>query len=279
MHLRRTYLLPALATTLLLGACGTTDHTHHASPTPGTSSMSGMSGMPGMAHGDGLSATADGYTLRVLSAPMGGMAMPLRFTIDHDGKPATDLVREQTKLIHLYLIRDDLSGFQHLHPTRSGAGAWTVTPTAPAAGSYRVYVQFTARGSDEPTVLSTALDLGSGSGSPVAVPTGTATADGYTVSLDGAAGGHGMLTLRVSHGGRPFAGLQPYLDTYAHVSAFREGDLAFSHLHPAEAVTSRPGGPVLDLMADFPGPGTYRLFVQFRAGGALHTVPVSLAVG
>lgn len=272
MHLRRTRLLAALAaSTLLLAACGSSaGHAGHDSP-----DMADMPGMSGMAHGDGLSSTSDGYTLSLLSTPMSGMPMPLRFTITHDGSPVTDLVREQTKLIHLYLVRDDLSGFQHLHPVLSRDGVWTVRPAALAPGSYRVYTQLTPRGADEPVVLSAPLDLGTDTGTPPVVPTGEASADGWTVTLHGQPRNGSTLTMSIARNGRPFAGLEPYLDTYAHVSAFREGDLAFAHLHPTETVTSRPGGPDLDFMVELPGPGTYRLFVQFRAGGSLHTVPVT----
>ena len=277
MHLRRTRLLATLAAgTLLLAACGATDH--DMSAMPGMSGTSDMPGMSGMAHGDGLSSTSDGYTLSLLSTPMSGMAMPLRFTITHGGSPVTDLLREQTKLLHLYLVRDDLSGFQHLHPVLSRGGVWSVRPAALAPGSYRVYTQLTPRGADEPVVLSTALDLGTDAGAPSDVPTGEASAGGWTVSLHGQPHNGSTLTMSIERDGRPFAGLQPYLDTYAHVSAFREGDLAFSHLHPTEAVTSRPGGPDLDFMVEVPEPGTYRLFVQFRADGTLHTVPVTTTV-
>ncbi|HJQ04205.1 MAG TPA: hypothetical protein VJ872_02090 [Nocardioides sp.] len=268
MHLRRTRLLATLAAgALLLAACGSTDH-----------DMNDMSGMPGMAHGDGLSSTSDGYTLALLSTPMSGMPMPLRFTITRDGNAVTDLVREQTKLLHLYLVRDDLSGFQHLHPVLS-RGVWTVRPAALAPGSYRVFAQLTPRGADEPVVLSAPLDLGTDAGTPPVVPTGEASSNGWTVTLHGQPRNGSTLRMSIERNGRPFAGLQPYLDTYAHVSAFREGDLAFSHLHPIETVTSRPGGPNLDFMVEVPEPGTYRLFVQFRAGGVLHTVPVTTTVG
>ena len=46
-----------------------------------------------------------------------------------------------------------------------------------------------------------------------------------------------------SKGSKPVTDLQPYLDTYAHLTAFHEGDAAFAHLHPTTKVTGDHGGP------------------------------------
>jgi hypothetical protein len=39
-----------------------------------------------------------------------------------DGRPVTAFEPEQTKLMHFYLIRSDLTGFQHIHPSMSPGG-------------------------------------------------------------------------------------------------------------------------------------------------------------
>ena len=71
--------------------------------------------------------------------------------------------------------------------------------------------------------------------------------------------------------------LQPYLKTYAHVTAIHAGDLAFAHLHP-QGTASRPhGGPKLTVNADLPAAGTYRVFVQFQTDGVLHTAALTIS--
>jgi hypothetical protein len=45
--------------------------------------------------------------------------------------------------------------------------------------------------------------------------------------------------------------------------ALRQGDLAFLHVHPDE--------DSLKFMATFPTAGTYRLFLQFKTDGRVHT--------
>jgi hypothetical protein len=79
------------------------------------------------------------------------------------------------------------------------------------------------------------------------------------------------LTVTVSKNGIPVTDLQPYLDTYAHLTALHEGDLAFAHLHPKGTVNGDHGGPTLSFAADLPSAGNWRLFLQFQTAGVVHT--------
>jgi hypothetical protein len=66
----------------------------------------------------------------------------------------------------------------------------------------------------------------------------------------------------VTRGGAPVA-LQDYLGARGHLVALRRGDLAFLHVHPDE--------DSLAFEATFPTAGSYRLFLQFKVGGRVHT--------
>jgi len=61
--------------------------------------------------------------------------------------------------------------------------------------------------------------------------------------------------------------LQPYLGALGHLVALREGDLSYRHAHPA------PAGSTGEISFENVAlePGTYRLFLQFRHGGRVHT--------
>ncbi|MDP9092959.1 MAG: hypothetical protein M3N95_08470 [Actinomycetota bacterium] len=229
----------------------------------------------------------NGYTLTTVHAtPMSGMDMPVTFTITKAGKPVTHFDAEQTKLMHFYLIRSDLSGFQHLHPTMASDGTWSVTPTAIGAGSYRFYVQFLPHADASAgalVVLSRRFDVaGADATKSAAVPTPSSvtTVDGYNLIVSGTpvAGREVPLTITVTRGGKPVTELQPYLDTYAHVTAIHAGDLAFAHLHPSGVANGDYGGPLLTVNADLPEKGAYRVFVQFQTDGALHTAALTLTV-
>ena len=62
-------------------------------------------------------------------------------------EPITDYDVEHTKRMHLIVVRHDLTGFQHLHPTMSDDGTWSTPVTLPDAGSYRVFADFNHDGS------------------------------------------------------------------------------------------------------------------------------------
>ncbi|GLW54197.1 hypothetical protein [Kitasatospora phosalacinea] len=295
---RRRALLAAAAATLslVLAACGSDmdgkdgmgGMDHAASPaataSPGGHDMAGTSHGPDGTDGDaadGLAAERGGYRL---DGALSGNEY--RFTVTGpDGGVLTSYRPEQTEEMHFYAIRSDLSGFQHLHPVRAADGTWTAPLADPAPGDWRLYASFVpgaGSGAGTGLVLSRAATV-PGAATPVPLPpaaTGT-TADGYAVTVAGTprAGAAGELTVTVSKDGQPVTDLQPYLGTYAHLTAFHAGDLAFAHLHPeAAAVEGEGGGPELAFHAELPKPGDWRLFLQFRTGGTLHTAALTLDV-
>jgi hypothetical protein len=245
-----------------------------------------MSGMSGMATGNGLTGESSGFTFTpVTSALPATKAASFRFRIQAaDGTPVTVFEPDQTKLMHFYLIRSDLTGFQHVHPTMAADGTWSAPLGAALPGSYRVYASFIVKdttGTAMPLVLSRPLTVPGASTKPTPLPAPAAgtQVDGYALKLDTAqvmAGMDNPLTVTVSKNGTPVTDLQPYLDTYAHLTALHEGDLASAHLHPQGAVNGDRGGPTLSFAADLPTAGNWRLFLQFQTGGVVHTAAVTL---
>jgi hypothetical protein len=266
------------------------------SATPGASAGASASAMAAM----GMSAADPMYSGTGLSASDGGFAFTpsatslsanqphaLHFKIlDAQGMAATAFEPDQTKLMHFYLIRSDLTGFQHVHPTMAADGTWTADLAAVAPGTYRAYVAFNAKnaaGSTVAEVLSKTLTVaGPASNTPLPAAASTTTVDGYTLSIGGEMM-HAMthtLTITVSKNGAPVTDLQPYLETYAHLTAIHAGDLAFAHLHPeGAAATNATGGPTLTFQTSMPKSGDWRFFIQFQTGGILHTAAITLHVG
>ncbi|MEU9012313.1 hypothetical protein AB0D12_21620 [Streptomyces sp. NPDC048479] len=296
---------PALATAgaaaalaLTLAACGSSNDSsmpgmdHGAKPSGSSSasvtpSVSGMPGMDHMAGGSGLADAKDGYRLtsRDTTFPAGKQA-GYRFGVTGpDGKPVTDFEVDQTKRMHFYAIRSDLTGFQHIHPTMAADGTWTADLATLARGSWRMFASFTPNsgtGEGKDFVLSRTLTVpGTQTKTPLPAAAGSTEADGYTVTVKAElmAGMAHPLTVTITKGGKPVTDLQPYLDTYAHLTAFHEGDTAFAHLHPETKVNGAHGGPELSFRAELPTSGNWRLFLQFRTGGKLHTAALTLRVG
>ncbi|HWE90293.1 MAG TPA: hypothetical protein VG317_12605 [Pseudonocardiaceae bacterium] len=269
-------LLAAFVAGLVAG-CATSASAQSHPTSSDSSAMPGMSDP--MPTGDGLAASSAGYTFVPASTTVPAN-QPDTFTFHitgPDGRTVTWFQPDQTVLMHFYLVRADLGDYQHLHPTMAADGTWTVTLPPSAPGAYRGYVTFTtpdAAGQPMAYVLSQRLTVpGPASTVPVPPAANPVLVDGYTLSLSGMpmVGQESMLTVRVSQDGRPVTDLQPYLDSYAHLSAFHTGDLAFAHLHPSGVANGDHGGPDLRFEADLNKSGTWRMFIQFQTNGVLHT--------
>ena len=212
----------------------------------------------------GLQVSEQGYTFEVLSED------PLRFVIDDPeghAVQAYDLVHE--KPMHLIVVGRDLSGYQHVHPTLSDDGVWSVDLDL-APGTTRLIADFTPR---EGPALILGTDVQVAGDYAPAEPTSVRAVDrvdGYRVRLAGALvpGESSSLTATVRRNGRQVMDLQPYLGAYGHLVALREGDLAYLHMHPEEAGP----GPEIPFLVEVPSAGRYRLHLDFRHGGTVHTV-------
>jgi hypothetical protein len=220
------------------------------SPDPGDGDGGHETTPPG-----GLQLSEGGYTLDLRTPGVtAGHRSDLRFVIrDEDGRAVTAYQREHDKELHLIVASRDLVTYRHLHPARATDGTWST----PASGTY------------EPRKLP--------------APNATAEADGYEVELDGGLrpGAASELTLKVSRDGRPVTDLQPYLGAYGHLVALRSGDLAYLHVHPngePDDGRTRPG-PGISFTATAPSAGTYRLFLDFKHQGEVHTAAFTVGAG
>lgn len=237
-------------------------------------------GLVSMAVGDGTQVSEVGYTLDGLQVREQASGIgEVRFRIeDHDGQPVTDYVEELTKELHLYVVNDDLTVFRHLHPTRADDGTWTAPFDVPDAGGYRVVTEFVARdegGNGDHVVLGRPLALPPGDPGDLLAEDRVVE---VTVAQAPTTGSSGLLRLVVRDAdGRPVS-LGTYLGSYSHVTGFHEETGAMVHLHPLDAPDVTEDGSMLSFHADIAQPGDYRLFVQVRVDGFLHTVPVELTV-
>jgi hypothetical protein len=215
----------------------------------------------------GLAVSDGGLTLELArSSATAGERSDLAFRIvDRGGQTVRDFDVEHTKRMHVIVVRRDMKGFQHVHPTQRADGTWSVPVKLRKPGSYRVFADFSVAGKAYTLADDLTVD-GTVRSQQLPAPVDSVNVDGMRVTLtEGAsrAGSEAELGFEVTRDGDPVA-IADYLGAKGHLVALREGDLAFLHVHPDENS--------LAFMATFPTAGKYRLFLQFKTNdGRVHT--------
>lgn len=239
------------------------------SPAHGSDSM-GRHGQEHAAGPEGLAVANDKFRL---VAPTDGFeagrSTKFRFRIvGHDGSTVRDFDVEHTKKLHLIVVRRDLTRYVHVHPVEQADGSWTVPLRFADPGTYRVFADFNVHGSDHATLGMDLIVPGKSAAEPLPTPVDTVSVDDYAVAVASKAidGDEREVAFMVTRNGER-ADIQPYLGANGHLVVLREGDLAYLHAHPEEAEGPGP----IRFMVGYPSAGRYRLFLQFKSAGRVHT--------
>ena len=214
----------------------------------------------------GLAVSDDRFILQLAqraAAPAKSFELAFRVR-DTNGATVRDFDIEHTKRMHVIVVRRDFTDFQHVHPRMAADGTWRVPVTLHEAGAYRVFADFSV--DDTPHTLADDI-AADGAVAWHALPPAstTSTSDGFRVRLLESpqhAEEEAPLRFVVTRAGQRVH-LQNYLGAKGHLVALRQGDLAYLHVHP-DANT-------LTFEATFPSVGRYRLFLQFKVDGRVHT--------
>ena len=200
--------------------------------------MAGMDHSGGMAMdpvaGDGTSDSAAGYTLNPTTSPTKTGTQTFAFTVNGpDGAPIKDAVVEQTKKLHLIVVRSDLTGYQHLHPDLGPDGTWIASATFATGGRWRAIADLTPTAGTR-VVLGIDISIeGTAVERPIPPAALTTSVDGYGVSLDGELSTvEGPLRFGITRAGKPATDVTEYLGAGGHLVALNSGTLAYTHLHP-----------------------------------------------
>ena len=269
-------MLPVAALALVASGCSADE----GSTAPAGHSHGAGQAIVSLPVGDGTEAEQVGYALEDVSLPdRAGTTGAVSFRVTYQDEPVTEYIEELTRDLHLYVVSEDLATFRHLHPVMADDGTWTAPVQLPAGGDYRVVAEFVARdsgGNGDHLVL----------GESVAVPAGAAAYDAAAdpvVEVDATqapvAGPNGRMELRVRDADGEPVRLGTYLGAFGHVTGFHTGTGSMVHVHPLDAPSVTEDGSTLTFHTEIEQAGDYRLFVQVRVDGYLHTVPVEVTVG
>jgi Heavy metal binding domain len=220
------------------------------------------------------------YPLEISHAPKvlkpGNTAtLTLRIYDPATGKAAKQFETVHEKLIHLFVINENLEFFAHIHPSLQPDGSFRQDVCLPYGGMYRVLADFYPAGSVPQLAVGTLFVSG-----PVSPPKLSPSLTPYkalnttaTLRLEPAQPIAGLEN-RLLFSFDPAAGLQPYLGAWAHMLAASEDLVDLLHLHPFLA----SGGPNMQFNIIFPRPGLYRMWTQIQREGVVNTTVFTIPV-
>lgn len=181
---------------------------------------------------------------------------------------------EHTKKIHLIIVSDDLSWFDHIHPVELTDGTYRVTEKFPKGGKYTLFadykptggdhivdrVELTVKGDEDSPVVYEADRLTSDAGddfSAVLTPEGGKFLSGAPSHLEG----------KILRNGKELDvnTLEDYLGAKAHMVVISLDGKEYLHVHPGVE------GSSFDLHTTFEKPGWYRGWLQFQSAGKIYT--------
>lgn len=181
---------------------------------------------------------------------------------------------EHTKKIHLIVVNDDLSWFDHIHPEFNADGSYTVMEKFPTAGKYTLFADYKPSGGNHVVDNLNVTVTGT---VPAAKKYGAdkltgSAGDGFTVSLT-PEGGKFLTNMAMHINGVVMLNgkevdvttLEDYLGAKAHMVVVSLADKKYLHVHP-----SVEGGK-FDLHTTFDKPGVYRGWIQFQSKGKVYT--------
>ena len=206
---------------------------------------------------------------------------PVNFSISitDNGKNVPLEVQHDMKM-HLLVVNEELTWFDHIHPEEQTDSTYNVSETFPFAGKYLMFTDFKAVGLSG-TVDKQEIEVKGTPGNQVAKldPKYVSKVDGYTVSL---LNGEDLKTNRsqdlkfaIEKKGKKFqvADMQDYLGATAHIVMISQIDKDFLHIHPM----SDKQYPIY-AQTNINKPGVYRMWVQFKIDGKLQTADFTVDV-
>jgi YHS domain-containing protein/plastocyanin len=230
---------------------------------------------------------------------------PVKMTLDiryADTKaPVKEFELVHERLIHLIMTTEDLSWFEHQHPTRDAAGLFHLTWTFPRPGKYRLYADFTPADGDN-QVKPIPLVVGGGAAQPVPLQPDPArvkqvgdlrfelTVQPQSLRMEKPA----LLTYTVRDAaGRPVRNVQPYIGAMGHLIALSQDGKEFVHTHVLQSASHAMGekeafhvtpamvtekGPAFSFKLTLPSGGLYKTWAQFMHRNRVYTVPFTFRV-
>ncbi len=208
--------------------------------------------------------------------PKPGEPIDLRLCIRHPdtGKIVSKFEIVHEKLMHLFVLSENLAYFAHVHPVLQADGSFLLRLTLPYGGMYRLLVDFYPADSVPQLAVSTFYVTGSAPETKLVPELDPSKAKNLTATLHTEpatllAGLQSRLTFTLD----PAEALEPYLGAWGHMLAASSDLIDLLHVHPF-----LEKGADIQFNLIFPRPGLYRIWTQFQRAGVVNTVTFTVPV-
>ena len=232
----------------------------------------------------------------MLVVPAGPLSANLDLWETAHGATIRYYALDMTKRLHMIVVSNDFTSFQHVHPELGSNGHFTIALRVPRPARYYVFADADPDGAGN-QVFRFPLLFGRKPATPaIGSPARIAPAGPYLVTLSSAnlnAANPTDVVVRITRRGSLATDLRPYLGAAAHAVFVNVATLDYVHIHPASgaSTTAATGGMDMPGMAPMamslpdnakvPGSmtlhvsrvpaGTYKLWLQFRGSAGLQT--------
>jgi len=195
--------------------------------------------------------------------------LTLRVLDPGTGRPVTHFESVHEKLMHLFLVSENLKFFAHMHPDPQADGSFQLAVRLPYGGTYRLLADYYPSNSVPQLTVATLLVAGRSEPAALQPSLAPSKSENLIASLrlepeQPLAGLESKLFFTLD----PALGLQPYLGAWAHMLAASADLIDLVHLHPFLA----DGGARVQFNVIFPRPGLYKVWTQFQRIGVVNTV-------
>jgi hypothetical protein len=207
-----------------------------------------------------------------------GDRVDLAFTVK-DPKTSHPVSRSEPvheKLLHMFIVSQDLSFFVHEHLSPASNGRFHYQGPLPKSGIYRVLADYYSNNGTPQSAVKTIFVPGTKLEVPELTPdlvpkrSTNLEVELRTEPAEPIAGRQTMLFFRL----KPSDGLDQYLETGGHMLAASDDLIDLIHTCPFLG----NGGPQVQFNVIFPRARAYRLWVQFQRKGVVNTAVFTLPV-
>ena len=207
------------------------------------------------------------------------LELRVRLANSFELREVTDFDVQHEKLMHLFIVSQDLAEFAHEHPVPAGPGLFRLTYRFPRAGRYRIFADVAPKDAGS-QILSSPIVVGEGRGAaPTPAPLrAPGTRAVLTTPEGGLPRGRTVIVTATltDERGRPVDDLEPWLGALGHLLLVHQDGETFAHAHPDERERGVGRDGRIPFLVRVSKPGPYKGWLQFQRKGKVETVEVSL---